>query len=186
MARACIVEAVEGVAIQKKLYCRLARWQKCIAIGKGAGLGVHRRGRAAGAGVGAGACPGSADGHEARGRAGAGRAGARVAQGAGAGAGRRRQARARAGSGTAGRARQGAADVGTRGAGGGRAGRVAWALGARPRRLGWPGLCTRCTRPVFGPVRLGIFLSQIFWTLFVNPVHEHCSSRNFSKKKIFF
>ena len=29
-----------------------------------------------------------------------------------------------------------------------------------------------------------LFLSQFFWTLFVNPVHEHCSSRNFSKKKI--
>ena len=28
------------------------------------------------------------------------------------------------------------------------------------------------------------FLSQIFWTLFVNPVHEHCSSQNFLK--IFF
>ena len=39
---------------------------------------------------------------------------------------------------------------------------------------------------VFGPVRLSIFLSQIFWTLFVNPVHEHYSSRNFSKKKIIF
>ena len=71
--------------------------------------------------------------------------------------------------------------------------RAAWALGARPgrwaRSLGARArlrLCTRCTRPVFGPVRLGIFLSQIFWTLFVNPVHEHCSSRNFSKKKIFF
>ena len=48
------------------------------------------------------------------------------------------------------------------------------------------GLCTRCTRPVFGPVRLGIFLSQNFWTLFVNPVHEHCSSQNFSKKFFFF
>ena len=30
---------------------------------------------------------------------------------------------------------------------------VAWALGARAGL----GLCTRCTRPVFGPVRLGIF-----------------------------
>ena len=78
MARACIVEAVEGVAIQKKnLYYRPARWQECIAIGKGAGLGVHRRGRAAGAGVGPGACAGRADGREAHGRAGAGRAGAR-------------------------------------------------------------------------------------------------------------
>ena len=66
--------------------------------------------------------------------------------------------------------------------------RVAWALGAG-RGLGARaglGLCTRCTRPIFGPVRLGIFLSQIFWTLFVNPVHEHCSSRNFSKKKNIF
>ena len=77
-------------------------------------------------------------------------------------------------------------------------GRAGWAAGAWPGR--WArglgagrglgaraglGLCTRCTRPVFGPVRLGIFLSQNFWTLFMNPVHEHCSSRNFSKKKIF-
>ena len=62
------------------------------------------------------------------------------------------------------------------------AGHAAWArgLGARAGL----GLCTRCTRLVFGPVRLGIFLSQNFWTLFVNPAHEHCSSRNFSKKKI--
>ena len=42
-----------------------------------------------------------------------------------------------------------------------------------------------CTRPVFGPVRLGIFHESNFWTLFVNPVHEHCSSQNFPKKKIF-
>ena len=88
-----------------------------------------------------------------------------------------------------GRARQGAAaGAGSRGAcGAGLAGRQARGLGAG-RGLGARaglGLCTRCTRPVFGPVRLGIFLSQIFWTLFVNPVHEHCSSRNFSKKKIF-
>ena len=47
------------------------------------------------------------------------------------------------------------------------------------------GLCTWCTRPVFVPVRLGIFRSQIFGTLFVNSVHEHCSSQNFSEKKIF-
>ena len=53
------------------------------------------------------------------------------------------------------------------------------AQGARP---GF-GLCTRCTRPVFGPVRLGIFPESNFWTLFVNPVHEHYSSQNFSKKK---
>ena len=68
--------------------------------------------------------------------------------------------------------------LGARGLG---AGGVAWALGARAGLE----LCTRCIRPVFGPVRLGIFLSQIFWTLFVNPVHEHCSARIFSKKKYF-
>ena len=58
-------------------------------------------------------------------------------------------------------------------------GRWARGLGARAGL----GLCTRCTRPVFGQVRLGIFLSQIFWTLFMNPVHEHCSYRNFSKNQ---
>ena len=67
-------------------------------------------------------------------------------------------------------------------------GRGSW--GARPRlsarsgRAGWPGLCTWCTRPVFGPVRLGIFPEANFWTLFVNPVHEHCLSQNFPKKKL--
>ena len=74
----------------------------------------------------------------------------------------------------------GAGALGARWAG--LAGRWARGLGARAGL----GLCTRCTRPVFGPVRLGTFLSQIFWTLFVNPVHEHCSSRNFSKKKNIF
>ena len=54
-------------------------------------------------------------------------------------------------------------------------------LGARAGQR----LCTRCTRPVFGPVRLGIFPESNFWTLFVNPVHEHCSSQNFPKKKIY-
>ena len=58
----------------------------------------------------------------------------------------------------------------------------AWsARGTGARRAGWPGLCTLCTRPVFGPVRLSIFPESNFWTLFVNPVHEHCSSQNFSK-----
>ena len=71
--------------------------------------------------------------------------------------------------------------------------RAGLAAGARPRRwargLGARAgleLCTRCTRHVFCPVRLGIFLSQIFWTLFMNPAHEHCSARIFSKKKFFF
>ena len=31
-----------------------------------------------------------------------------------------------------------------------------------------------------------LFLSQIFWTLLVNPVHEHCSSQIVLKKNIFF
>ena len=94
----------------------------------------------------------------------------------------------------AGSAWQGAAaGAGARGVG--LAGRQARGLGARPGRAAWarglgalPGLelCTRSTRPVFGPVRLSIFLSQIFWTLFVKPVHEHCSARISSKKKIFF
>ena len=59
-------------------------------------------------------------------------------------------------------------------AAGERPGRWAHGLGAR---AGF-GLCTRCTWPVFGPVRLGIFPESNFWTLFVNPVHEHCSSQN--------
>ena len=49
-------------------------------------------------------------------------------------------------------------------AGRARSGRWARSLGARAGL----GLCTRCTRPVFGPVRLGIFLSQIFLDI----VHE--------------
>ena len=45
--------------------------------------------------------------------------------------------------------------------------RAAWALGTRPRRLGWPGLCTRCTRLDFQTgFRLGIFPES---------VNEHCS-----------
>ena len=56
-------------------------------------------------------------------------------------------------------------------------------LGARPGRAGWPGLCTWCTRLVFGPIRLGIFPESNFLTLFVSPVHERCSSQNFSKKQ---
>ena len=65
-------------------------------------------------------------------------------------------------------------------------GRAAWgrSLGARPGRAAWAGLCTWCTRPVFSPVRLGIFPESNFWTLFVNPTHEHCSSKKkFPKKK---
>ena len=77
--------------------------------------------------------------------------GAGVGQGAGLGAGRSR--RARRGSWAWAR--------GARGLG------VAWALGARPGRLGWPGLCTRCTRLDFQTgFRLGIFPES---------VNEHCS-----------
>ena len=44
---------------------------------------------------------------------------------------------------------------------------AAGALGARPGRLGWPGLCTRCTRLDFQTgFRLGIFQKS---------VNEHCS-----------
>ena len=107
------------------------------------------------------------------GRAGAGARGVRAAGGRWVSAGRaRRQVRAHA------------AGAGARGArGAGLAGRAAWArgLGVRPGRAAWPwAVHSTC----FCPVRLGIFLSQNFWTLFVNPVHEHCSSRNFSKKNI--
>ena len=70
-------------------------------------------------------------------------------------------------------AQQGARAAGARTAGSG-AGRAqqgrqapAWALGARPGHLGWPGLCTRCTRLDFQTgFRLGIFLES---------VNEHCS-----------
>ena len=73
-----------------------------------------------------------------------------------------------------------AACAGARGArGAGLAGRWSRGLGDQAGL----GLCTRCTQPVFGPVRLGIFLSQNFWTLFVNPIHEHCSYEKISKKK---
>ena len=67
----------------------------------------------------------------------------------------------------AGRARQGAAaGAGARGGrGAGLAGRWARSLGARAGL----GLCTRCTRPVFGPVRLGIFLSQKFLDIVGEP-----------------
>ena len=130
----------------------------------------HQAGRAfvgAQTGAGAGRCA-NTGGH-------AGRRGARGRRTLGRRAGRARQGARAAG------ARQGARTAGSGARGvrsrGGR--RTAWALGAQPGL----GLCTRCTRPVFGPVRLGIFLSQNFWTLFVNPVHEHRSSRNFSKKK---
>ena len=48
----------------------------------------------------------------------------------------------------------GARHWGARGAGAARSrgARAAQVLGERPGRAGWPGLCTWCTRPVFGPV----------------------------------
>ena len=73
----------------------------------------------------------------------------------------------RAGAGRAGRARgqqarrRQAAGRGARGA------CAAGAEGARPGRLGWPGLCTRCTRLDFQTgFQLGIFPES---------VNEHCS-----------
>ena len=85
-----------------------------------------------------------------------------------------------------GRAWQGvAAGAGARGAG--LAGRQARGLGAG--RAAWArGLALCCALGALGlfSIRFDsvLFMSQ-FWTLFVNPVHEHCSSRNFSKKIIF-
>ena len=122
---------------------------------RASGRGAQALGRAWQAGGRPADTGGSAGGRGACGRRTLGR---RAGQGAASGAGARGRARRPA------RAR-----------GAGLAGRWARGLGAQAGL----GLCTRCTRPVFGPVRLGIFLSQNFWTLFVNPVHEHCSSRNF-------
>ena len=127
-------------------------------------LGVQGAGQMLGARE---ACVGRAGGSWAKQGLGAERAGALQARGARGRSGRR-----------AGDGRQGAAE-GTGARGAGLAGRQARGLGTRAGLE----LCTRCTRPVFGPVRLCIFLSQIFWTLFVNPVHEHRSARIFSKKK---
>ena len=110
--------------------------------------------------------------------------------GAGAQSGRRAGAGKRGGVGANGSASERAQVSGERqlgvGAGGRQrlAGRERQGRGSerQARRLGaWAGygLCTRCTWPVFDPVRLGIIPESIFWTLFVNPVHEHCSSQIF-------
>ena len=136
----------------------------------------------------------------------AGRAGSRLGAGR-AGAGRAGRARGAGGWEQHGKGAAGNERAGERacGAGGGRltgrarqAGRKRWAssghvAGAQPGRwargLGACAgleLCIRRTRPVFRPVRLSISLSQIFLTLFLNPVHEHCSARIFfSKKNIY-
>ena len=97
--------------------------------------------------MGAGALGGTGAGaRDAGARGGAAAGGARVRGRAG---GRQRRA------GRAGRAQQGRGRC------------AAWVLGARPRRLGWPGLCTRCTRLDFQTgFRLGIFSES---------VNEHCS-----------
>ena len=78
-------------------------------------------------------------------------------------------------------ARQGAREAGARMAGSGawgvrnRGGRR-WARGLGTGRLGWPGLCTRCTRLDF---QTGFRL-----VIFPESVNEHCSlkNKNFSKK----
>ena len=133
---------------------------RCWALGAGRAGALQASGARGRSGRLAGG--GRAGGHGARGRRTLGRRAGRGRQVSG--------ARAAGARGARGRARQQARERAGQGWLGGR--RAAWALGARPGL----GLCTRCTRPVFGPVRLGIFLSQICWTLFVNPVHEHCSS----------
>ena len=94
------------------------------------------------------------------------------------------QAGARAGIGPTGRQRErGRAEQATAGLRGARqaghaagrrwalGARAAWELGAQPGRAGWPGLCTRCTQPVFGPIRLNTIPESL---------NEHC----LSKKKI--
>ena len=83
------------------------------------------------------------------------RSGARSIVGAGA---LSAQEGARAGaaeSWASGRAGAGRSEHGAQQAHGSKHGRraaEARALGARPRRAGWPGLCTICIRPVFGSV----------------------------------
>ena len=84
--------------------------------------------------------------------------------------------RAGARAGALGRA-AGAGVCGRRGAGTGRAAGRRWARGlALGYALGALGLFLARFDSVF-------FSFVNFWTLFVNPVHEHCSSRIFSKKK---
>ena len=166
----CIVTEVGqcGIAIQSLGHD--------TALGAQAGVrGARRRGRA--------------------GRAGSGRHGrAEQVQGAGraAGARHRRQARARARSDTAWRTGRVGSWAGARTAGRsrrGRAGRWAWVRGPRPT-WAWPGrawcagwaswasfgtLCTWLSSgSVFGPVRLGIFLSHQMNTV-------HCKIKIFLK-----
>ena len=85
-------------------------------------------------------------------------------------AGCRRQARARAGSGTT-WARRGARSAGGR------------AVRARPGR--WARGLAKAVHLVhsacFWPGLTRYFPESNFWTLFANPVHEHCSSQIFSK-----
>ena len=172
-----------------------SRYKICIvteaASWLGAGLGVQgARGAQQERGHDAGACGCLRGAQQARGHD-AGACGARSRRAgrtracSGRVGGRRRCARGAARLGRAGaRGAQADARLGARGARQqarhGRAGRVAWALGERLGRAGWPRLCTWCTRPIFCPVRLGIFLKSNFWTLFVNQVHEHYSSQKFS------
>ena len=163
----CIVTEGLGLAsfwLQYKiLYCDSGlgkRWGRRARAGEQAALAWGARQRAAGArtrfGRATGACR-RATALERAGRAGSRRAGRQALWAAG--------ARGCWAAGRAERARQG------------------W-LGGLGARAGQR-LCTRCTRLVFGLVQLGIFSESNFWTLFVNPVHEHCSSQNFSKKKIY-
>ena len=84
------------------------------------------------------------------------------------GVGRRHQ---QAHGGRAGRAAGGAQARGARQAGAGHAGWL-WAVHSVHSACFWPG----STR---------YFFESNFWTLFVNPVHEHCSSQIFIGKKYF-
>ena len=106
-----------------------------------------------------------------------------------AGAGRRRRGAGRAGdkrgcaARRAGSRRAGGRHAGTRGArdrgAAAGAGRTAWVLGSRPVRTGWASWVLMHPAWFFDLVfDLVMFLSHR-----LNPVHEHCSSQNFPKKK---
>ena len=113
-------------------------------MAKGDCISVHKMYRDIGR---AGRWAGRATGAGARGRArrACGRQARKQALGAG---GRRARGAARRGC-VGARGAQGRGRAGQHAAGRGR--RAAWALGARSGvLLGWPGLCTWCTRPIFG------------------------------------
>ena len=79
----------------------------------------------------------------------------------------------------AGDGRRAGAGAGARQAGAKRARRE------RPGRASWPWAVYSVHSACFWPGSTRYFPESNFWTLFVNPVHEHCSSQIFFGKKIF-